>query len=741
MTTTNRGPRAKPASERGQGDGAHSGWQELRSRLGGIVDVLSHIGHADPIDGFEQVAQLIYLKLLDEQEPIDGSPIFSGMKARFRWSHFRQLPPRELHRFVKNHVLSYLGSLVNEAPAVADYYRDATLKIDDLDAFWQIFRLIDGIDFPSLKPDEMGRILEYLFAETKYAGEFRTPRHLRALMVFLVDPTVGETIYDPACGTGGFLTDAVSYVLAKASSAPREVPIYGQDWPTEENGPPLQTWKVEGGKLGIDRSQVGQLIHGNDISRRMIRIASLNLALQKIGSVDVRRASSLSNFGGLSPAEMERKYDVILCAPAFGDAPSYDEIRSDLPIVSTRRELLFLEVAMESLAPGGRCAIIVPENVLFSEGSTFVEVRKRLFSTCDVLAIISLPTAVFRPYSAVKTSILVFRRPTNGPPRVAHVWFYEIEHDGFDLNRAPQPEANDIPELQESWASFAASAHMHPPGPEFASGRRIEGTSRCWWAGRTAIEENRFDLSAQRYKPRFYDVAWESPEERFAELLEARASFGHKMDALSASLVGDALPRGWSEEVPHKKLEELVEIVQGKTPSTTTPSYWGDGFPWVSPKDMKRHVISDAQDHVTQSAVDNVPMTIVEPGAVLIVVRGMILVRSIPIAVTSERLVINQDIRALRPREGKGIDTWYLFAFLKSIEDLLLTRTQGTAHGSQSLPKQAILDLDVPVPSPRICAQIGRTMQSYVMLVETNEHLRGSVLGLFPVMLHAIFGR
>jgi len=741
MTSVKRGSRAKPAREREQDDGAHSGWQELQERLRKIVAELDRSGIVDPIDRLEQVAQLIYLKRLDEEEPAKGSPIFSGMTARFRWSRLRELPPLERYRFVKDHVLSYLGSLVNEAPAVADYFRDATLKIEDPGAFQSIVELIDGIDFRRLEPDEMGRILEFLFAEAKYSGEFRTPRHVRALMVSLVDPAVGETIYDPACGTGGFLTDAVSYVLAKASSDPDERPIYGDDWPIEKGGPPLQTWKVEGGTLGIDRSHVGQLIHGNDISRKMIRIASMNLALQKIGPVNVRRVNSLSNFGGLTPVEMERKYDVILCAPAFGNDDSYDAIRTDLPIPSTRLELLFLEIAMESLAPGGRCAIIVPENVLFSEGSTFVEVRKRLFSTCDVLAVISLPTAVFRPYSAVKTSIFVLRRPVNEAPRSAHVWFYEVEHDGYDLDRTPQPEANDIPELLTRWASFVASDYTRPPGPEAATMRRPEEPSPCWWARRATIEENRFDLSAHRYKPRFADVASRPIEEQLARLGEVRESFVRGVDTLRASIARNVLSHGWSENVPHAKLGNLVDDVQGTTPSINEPSYWGEGFPWVSIKDVNQHRIFDAQSHVTQLAVDQVPLRIIKSGSVLIAVRGMTLTQRIPMALTEVPLVISQNLRSLQPKADSGIDSWYLLAYLKSVEDLLLAYTFGTSRGIRSLPRRFLLDLDVPVPPPEVCAEIGRAMQAYVTLADITNQIQQGIGELLPTMLHTTFSR
>lgn len=730
-------PRPAPAREPTPSGRPRSGWQGVLTVLRGIVDVLDRAQLAEPIDGFEQVAQLIYLKLLDE--PGKGPRIFAGMTARFRWSRFRSLEPVERHRFVKDHVLSYLGSLVNEEPGVAEYFRDATVKIEDPYAFCRIVDAIDTIEFPSLKPDEMGRILEFLFAERKYSGEFRTPQHVRALMVSLVDPAKGETVYDPACGTGGFLTDAVSHVLAKSSSEPTEIPIYGHDWPIVKGGPRLQMCKLEGGMLA-DRSHLGRLIYGNDISRRMIRIASLNLALQNIGPANVRRASSLSNVGGLSPTEMDRKYDVILCAPAFGDAPSYESIRTDLPIPSTRRELLFFEIAIESLAPGGRCAIIVPENVLFSEGSTFVEVRRRLFFTCEVLAVISLPTAVFRPYSAVKTSVVVFRRPVGGPPRNDHVWFFEIEHDGYDMDRNPQPEDNDIPELQDRWQRFAASRHRKPPGPEFGSGRFVEETARCWWARRAAIEGNRFDLSAQRYKPRPHDVTWPSPEEKLRALSKAGVSFRRGTRVMRASLIADAVPRGWSRDVGREKLGALVNDFIGRTPSTTDPSYWGSGFPWVSPKDMKRLVIRDTQDHVTQRAIEKHPTAFVEkPGSVLVVLRSMILVHSFPIAVTAVPLMISQDVIALCPKELARIDGWYLFAYLKSIEELILAHTRVTGNGGRSLPREVLLDLDIPIPPADLRARIAQAMQQYVALVDTTDEIRRNIDTLFPSMLRNMF--
>ena len=127
----------------------------------------------------------------------------------------------------------------------------------------------------------------------------------------------------------------------------------------------------------------------------------------------MRRANSLTASGaGVTPSETGvRKWNVVLCAPSFGEGLLRDPVRPDLPIKSTRGEILFVELAMESLASGGRAAIIVPESLLSAPGSTHVELRRRLLSRFELLAVVSLPPAVFRSYSATKTAILVFRRP------------------------------------------------------------------------------------------------------------------------------------------------------------------------------------------------------------------------------------------------------------------------------------------------------------------------------------------
>jgi type I restriction enzyme M protein len=359
------------------------------------------------------------------------------------------------------------------------------------------------------------------------------------MMVQMVDPDLGDSIYDPAAGTGGFLIDAIEHILAKYSGEPQEVPIYGEEW-LERRGqtlaeakrdiPTLQTYRKGAGEKVPDWTLLERSIYGIDVSRQMMRIAMMNLVLHGIRHAAVKRANTLSDMGGLTEDDLARKYKVILSNPPFAGVLPKESIRKDLPTNSKKSELLFLGVMMEALAPGGRCAVVVPEGLLFGSTSAHVELRRRLVEDFDLLAVVSLPAGVFKPYAGVKTGVLVFRRPAGGGGRKddkcgrdGKVWFYEVRADGYDPDkiqgggRPETPERNDIPDLLRQWAAYRQSGFRTPPGVEagtlLPAGR--EGP-RCWWAAIRAIVDNDHNLAAGRYKPQ---VAEKAPEEDPAQLI------------------------------------------------------------------------------------------------------------------------------------------------------------------------------------------------------------------------------
>lgn len=529
--------------------------QDLRRKLSRITDILWAGGVTNPVTYIEQISYLIYLKLLDEEESSrelklrltgeqsngNSKLLYPKQAERFRWTKWRFRSGTELRDFVRDHVFPYMSSLVKEEPQIAEYFRDAVLEIIDPNVLKQVVDEIDGIDFAKLGTDVKGDIFEYLLThlgQSALNGQFRTPRQIRTMMVEMVDPDLGDTIYDPACGTGGFLIDAIEHILAKYSSEPAEEPIYGEEWlekrsqtveEAKKDIPTLQTYRKGPGEKIPDWGLLERSIYGIDVSRQMMRIAMMNLVLHGIRQANVKRANTLSDMGGLTEDDLTRKYKIILSNPPFAGVLPKESIRKDLPTNSKKSELLFLGVMMEALAPGGQCAVVVPEGLLFGSTAAHVELRRKLVEDFDLLAVVSLPAGVFKPYAGVKTGVLVFHRPAAGVKKDKKakqrekVWFYEVRADGFDPDkisgggRPETPERNDIPDLLAQWKIYKEGKFSNPPGIE-AGTLLIAGSEepRCWWTTVKAVAENDYNLAAGRYKPQ---VAEKVPDEDPAELI------------------------------------------------------------------------------------------------------------------------------------------------------------------------------------------------------------------------------
>lgn len=528
--------------------------QEIRKKLTRITNILWAGGVVNPVTYIEQISYLIYLKLLDEEEvnrelrsrlsdKKNGNQklLYPKQAKRYRWSEWRFKSGKDLRDFVRDEVFPYMASLVKDEPRVAEYFRDSVLEIVDPNVLKQVIDEIDSIEFNKLGTDVKGDIFEYLLThlgQSALNGQFRTPRQIRTMMVQMLDPDIGDTVYDPAAGTGGFLIDSIEYILAKYSTEATEVPIYGEEWLEKRNQtlkeakkeiPNLQTYKKGPGEKIPDWGLLEQSIYGIDVSRQMMRISMMNLVLHGIRNARVKRANTLSELGGLTEDDLARKYKVILSNPPFAGVLPKESIRKDLPTNSKKSELLFLSVMMEALAPGGRCAVVVPEGLLFGSTKAHVELRRKLVEDYDLLAVVSLPAGVFKPYAGVKTGVLVFCKPDIGGVKKnkkskTKVWFFEVHADGFDPDkiagggRPETPERNDIPELLRQWKVYKDSKFTKPLGVE--AGTLLEpgsAESRCWWATVKTIAGNDYNLAAGRYKPM---VAEKPPDEDPVELIQ-----------------------------------------------------------------------------------------------------------------------------------------------------------------------------------------------------------------------------
>jgi type I restriction enzyme M protein len=248
---------------------------------------------------------------------------------------------------------------------------------------------------------------------------------------------------------------------------------------------------------------------------------------------------------------MQRKYKIILSNPPFAGVLPKESIRKDLPKNTKKSELLFLAVMMDALAEGGTCAVVVPEGLLFGSTNAHLELRVKLVEKYQLLAVISLPAGVFKPYAGVKTSILIFKRPFRDilfedKPATEKVWFYEIKNDGYDPDkitgggRPETPDKNDIPDLINHWNDYKKFGFKNPPGFEALSILPHDSPEpKCWWASVDKIAENDYNLSAGRYKPQITQkVSDENPVDLIKEVIELENKITDKLNALLNEIEG-----------------------------------------------------------------------------------------------------------------------------------------------------------------------------------------------------------
>ena len=285
----------------------------LEPKMGELANLLRNGTGLDQLALVEQVALLLYLKLLDQEEQqntVDGSPtrLFPNQAVRYRWSQWITTMPEDMHRFVSSDVLPYMGSLSREALPVAAFFRDSKLLIDDPAVFARVVSLIEDIDLRTPILDDTKNMLEHLLNRAqgdRRFGEFRTPPSLRQLMVTLLDPTPDDTICDFACGTGGFLIDAVDHMLSSQPSSShkpgtQEAGATGPGWtdPTD----------VAASSAAFDNS-----IFGFDLSHRMTRIAIVNLMLHGVHNPHIMWGNSLDELSSTT-----HRYSALLSNPPMG---------------------------------------------------------------------------------------------------------------------------------------------------------------------------------------------------------------------------------------------------------------------------------------------------------------------------------------------------------------------------------------------------------------------------------------
>lgn len=352
----------------------------------------------------EQLGWMFFLKIFDDREKelqLIHDTYKSPLPQHLRWSQWAKdeegITGRALLDFVDNKLLPELQSLTTGADRIAGLIRmtfeDANNYMKNGTLMRQVINKINVIDFNASDDRHMfGDIYEKILKDLQSAGnagEFYTPRAVTQFIVEQVNPRVGETILDPACGTGGFLVCAIEHLRKQAK--------------TEEDERAIQECFT-----GIEKKHLPHVLCMTNLLLHGIDVPS-----------NVRHDNSLARpLRDWSPKE---RVDVIVTNPPFGGMEE-DGIESNFPAEFRTRETadLFLVLIMKLLKPGGRAGLVLPDGTLFGEGVK-TRIKEALLAECNLHTIVRLPNGVFNPYTGIRTNLLFFAK---GKP-TTEIWYYE----------------------------------------------------------------------------------------------------------------------------------------------------------------------------------------------------------------------------------------------------------------------------------------------------------------------------
>ena len=362
------------------------------------------------IERFGEFANILFLKLISENEQIKKE---SGIQTKFdiscSWDSIKQIASTARIEYINNTVYKRLNALYN-----TDIF--TPLQIRDASILKEIMDKLDPLMLTDVDSDVKGDAFEYfLKASTSTKndlGEYFTPRHIVKTMVRLINPQIGETIYDPFCGTGGFLIESFRHIFNNMAR-------------TEANFKTLRE----------------STVYGNEITNTA-RITKMNMILAGDGHSNIAMKDSLANpIDGTTTYTDENGnvhhngFDIVLANMPYSQKTKHGSLY-DLP--STNGDSICVQHCMKAInsaAENGRMALVVPEGFLFRKDLT--KTREYLLDNCQLQSIISLPQGVFLPYTGVKTDIIYatkVNQKVKSSENRKSFWYFDVKSDGYTLD-------------------------------------------------------------------------------------------------------------------------------------------------------------------------------------------------------------------------------------------------------------------------------------------------------------------
>ena len=396
--------------------------QELIAIFAKANELLRKEGLRAGVERFSEFANLLFLKLISEVEAErEDRGERRQLEARYCWESFALKSAEEMLDYINDTILPRLVASYNDSGEVFQ----ERLQIQNATNLREIVLRLSELSLLEADSDVKGDAFEYFLKNSitvgNDLGEHFTPRYIVKLVVELVDPKYGETVYDPCCGTGGFLIEAFRHI-SQSTAMSKEIAEF------------LET----------------KTIYGRELTATA-RIAKMNMILAGDGHTNIFQQDALSE-------PVDREYDVVLTNFPFSQKTDYSQYYG---LDTEDANPVFLKHALDACKEGGRVGVIVPEGLLFGESQGCVSVRKYLVDNFDIEGIIALHEYVFRPYAGQPTSVLILRKRTHGDGGSGSVWFYAVEDDGFeqtarkDGRPARGGGEDDLVELRRLWPERA----------------------------------------------------------------------------------------------------------------------------------------------------------------------------------------------------------------------------------------------------------------------------------------------
>ena len=457
-----------------------------------------------------QLCWMFFLKIIDDQDrelELMREDYVSPIPERFRWRAWAADPEGvtgdALLGFIDDELFPALkelrpgGRAGDRGRVVRDVFEDAYNYMKSGQLMRQVVNRINDVDFNDLtERQHFGDIYEQLLNDLQSAGnagEYYTPRAVTAFMADRIDPRPGEVLFDPACGTGGFLTCALRHMRKRYVKRPEDEQA------------------MQGALRAVEKKQLPHML------------CVTNMLLHGVEDPGfVRHDNTLAR--PYASWGRNDRVDVVLTNPPFGGKEE-DGIESNFPAHFRTKETadLFLALIVRLLKPGGRAAVVLPDGSLFGEGVK-TRLKEHLMEECNLHTIVRLPNSVFKPYASIGTNLLFFEK---GEP-TREIWFYEhlVPEDRKAYSMTRPIKLEHLQPCMDWWG-----------GPN-RKGRKP--TDRAWKVSADDIKARSWNLDVKN--PHAAEADHGDPEELLAKLADAEAETAALRDRLKAML-GEALGR------------------------------------------------------------------------------------------------------------------------------------------------------------------------------------------------------